>query len=350
MTRPGEERLDELNDRIEAALALAQSAVQSSRGKGGLGVSEAALLDHCAACLRRLDLEPKAEVELLSRAMALDPANPARLFLLAEAQRRSGRGEDAIASFNRYLERQPDDVNALSNVGALLLQADRNLDAMDVLQQVIGLAPGHLQGWINLATAHSKLNRWDDAEAAYRRVLELDPANDPARRGLNNVYARTVPRWHFVMMNDRRRNEVYQAAIERAIRLFREQHGRVPLVLEIGAGSGLLPMMAARAGAEHVVACEKVRPVAEVATAIVARNGFSSSITVHDKKSSDLAVDFDGETFFDTGPYVDSTCWAQAVQVEDPPHPVRQGQTFAVRVSQTRAEIRFAFAGGQPSN
>ncbi len=475
----------------EAALDLARSALNASRGGGGLGVSEVALLDHGAACFRRLELDPKAEVDLLTRAMALDPANSTRLFLLGEAQRRSGRGGDAIVMFRRFLERQPDDVNALSNVGALLLQADRNLDALTVLERVVALAPRHMHGWINLATIYSRLNRLDEAEDAYRRALDLEPSNQAAKQGLNNVYTRVVPRWHFVMMNDRRRNEAYQAAIERAILRFREANGRPPLVLEIGAGSGLLSMMAARAGAEHVVACEMVRPVAEVATGIVARNGLADRVTVHNKKSSDLVVgidlprradilvseifdagllgenvlaalsharehllrpdativparatvrmmpiespeiheyynasnanacgfdfepfnlfakvgydqlalrryafdaladpvavldfdfttdvpdrerlisvvpkrdgslhawtfwftlDFDGETFFDTGPYTASTCWAQAVQIEQQPRRVRPGEPVSVRVSQTRSEIRFAFDDGPTSN
>jgi tetratricopeptide (TPR) repeat protein len=475
----------------ESALDLAQSALTHSRGSGGLGVSEAALLDHAAACFRRLDLDPKAEVEYLSRAMLLDPSSDLRLFLLGEAQRRSGRGEDAVASFRRFLERHPGDVNALSNLGALLLQADRNADALEVLQKVVALAPRHLQGWINLATAFCKLNRLDESEDAYRRAVDLDPSNDAARRGLSNIYMRAVPRWHFVMMNDRRRNEAYQAAIERAIRRFREEHGRAPLVLEIGAGSGLLSMMAARAGAEHVVACEMVGTVAEVAIAIVARNGLADRVTVHNKRSSDLVVgvelprradilvseifdagllaenvlaalaharehlltpdativparatvwmmpiqssavrdlyrvsnangcgfdvepfnrfanigydqlalrryayaaladpvavldfdftvdvpnrerdfsvaltgdgsldawafwfrlDFDGETFFDTGPYTESTCWAQAVQVEEQPQQVQRGQALGVRVSQTRSEIRFVLADAPTPN
>ncbi|MEL7220183.1 MAG: 50S ribosomal protein L11 methyltransferase [Bacteroidota bacterium] len=44
--------------------------------------------------------------------------------------------------------------------------------------------------------------------------------------------------------------------------------------MDIGTGSGLLAMMAARAGAQEVVACEMNPLLAEAASQIVEQNGF----------------------------------------------------------------------------
>src|SRR5262249_36770306 len=55
-------------------------------------------------------------------------------------------------------------------------------------------------------------------------------------------------------------------------------------------GSGLLAMMAARAGAGHVTSCETNPLLAEVATQIVAAHGMSDVITVLPKRSTDLVV------------------------------------------------------------
>jgi hypothetical protein len=49
-------------------------------------------------------------------------------------------------------------------------------------------------------------------------------------------------------------------------------------------------MMAARAGAEHVTACEAVGALADIAKEIVALNGLSDRITIIHKHSSDLVM------------------------------------------------------------
>lgn len=67
-------------------------------------------------------------------------------------------------------------------------------------------------------------------------------------------------------------------------------HNRKPYVLDIGCGTGLLSLQAARAGAEHVYACEMFSGWAEIATKNVKENGFESVITVFNKHSSSLSV------------------------------------------------------------
>ena len=86
-----------------------------------------------------------------------------------------------------------------------------------------------------------------------------------------------VPRFHATMLQDAARNRVYRAAIEQIV------PGR--RVLDIGTGSGLLAMMAARAGAASVVACEQDPRLARTAREIIARNGLADRITVIDKPS-----------------------------------------------------------------
>jgi tetratricopeptide (TPR) repeat protein len=424
-------------------------------------------------------------IEMFEKAQRFDPTGVDRLFHIAEAQRLSGRSVDAMTTLRGYLAVRPDDINARSNLGAMLLQAGWVSESAETLRAVVDAAPDHLQAWINLATTMVKLDRLKEAEDAFQRALAIQPGNPLATLGLNNLYTMVVPRWHFVMMNDRRRNEAYDRAITRAIRQKTEATGRPPLVLEIGTGSGLLSMMAARAGAEHVVTCEVLKPVADAAVAIIEKNGLSGRITVHNKPSSELVsgfdlprkadilvseifdagllgenvlpavsqarqflladdaivvpgratvwmvpiqsneihelyrasndnacgfdldlfnrfakeayeqlplrryefdalaaptavlefdfagdvpdrelivpitptrdgvlhawafwfvIDFDGETFFDTGPYSEATCWSQAVQVDSKPRQLKASVELKVSVTQTRQSIRFAFA------
>ena len=85
--------------------------------------------------------------------------------------------------------------------------------------------------------------------------------------------------WHFAMLNDVDRNEKFDAAIRAAVARVRAASAAASAdnpvcVLDLGSGSGLLAMMASRAGADVVHAIEQSDLLSEVGPSIVARNGF----------------------------------------------------------------------------
>lgn len=94
---------------------------------------------------------------------------------------------------------------------------------------------------------------------------------------------RTIPRWHFAMLNDRARNDLFALALQRRVRP--GSH-----VLDIGSGTGLLAMMAVEAGASHVTTCEANPLLAEVSRQVVSAHGMADAITVVAKRSTDLVI------------------------------------------------------------
>jgi SAM-dependent methyltransferase len=113
------------------------------------------------------------------------------------------------------------------------------------------------------------------------KALRSAPDDAAVRSLVSGILSQGVPRWHFNLVRDAARNAAYEAALGRAVT------GQTR-VLEIGAGSGILAMMAARAGARNVVTCETVPAIAEAAREIVALNGFADRVRVVAKKSYDL--------------------------------------------------------------
>ena len=136
---------------------------------------------------------------------------------------------------------------------------------------------------VHLAMVMIGKNNPDEARRLAGKALALAPHCGEIAARATEVLNRAVPDWHFSIVRDQRRNDAYEAALRRMVK-------PDDLVLEIGAGSGLLSMMAARAGAERVVACEMSAAVAESAEIVVRTNGLSDKVRIVPKHSRDLAV------------------------------------------------------------
>jgi type II protein arginine methyltransferase len=178
------------------------------------------------------------------------------------------------------------DLDALIEKGSLLHRLGKSKDAIPYFNAAQRIAPDNQLVLTNLAVALAGSGQRHDAVVAFRRILQLNPENEYVRHQLRRLISTIVPFWHARMLNDTTRNDAFERAIQAGI----AKEGRHARVLDIGAGSGLLSMMAARAGATNIVACERVPIIAEAAERIVALNGLEGAIRVIDKASSDLTV------------------------------------------------------------
>jgi Ribosomal protein L11 methyltransferase (PrmA) len=131
--------------------------------------------------------------------------------------------------------------------------------------------------------AHLENKQFADALDCFDLALCLEAENPKAQRGRNQAYCQIIPRWHFEMLNDELRNSAFEKALANAIT-------DETIVLDIGSGTGLLAMMAARAGAKKTITCEMVAPLAELARETIKRNGLADRIVTLDKKSTALVV------------------------------------------------------------
>lgn len=141
---------------------------------------------------------------------------------------------------------------------------------------------------ITMADALRNAGKAEQAAALARTVLAAPgqpPATTAAARA---ILAAGIPVWHASMLADSARNDAFEAAIVRAL-------GPATRVLDIGAGSGLLSLIAARAGATSVVACEANPALAATAAEIVVANGYAEKIRVLAKRSTDLDAGADLE-------------------------------------------------------
>lgn len=106
------------------------------------------------------------------------------------------------------------------------------------------------------------------------RLDHLGATDDKSNR-------RDFPAWHFAMLNDEKRN----GAIESAIAAL-DLQGKT--VFEIGTGSGIVALLFAKHGAEHVFTCEMNPNLARVAEEIIAQSPYRNRITVLQMPSWDV--------------------------------------------------------------
>lgn len=97
--------------------------------------------------------------------------------------------------------------------------------------------------------------------------------------------AHRLSSWYVPMLGDLRRNQAYRGAIEKTL-----ANHPAELVLDIGAGCGLLAMMAAQAGARQVIGCESHPAIFKAGKEVVALNGFDEKIVLLDKDCRDMKV------------------------------------------------------------
>jgi type II protein arginine methyltransferase len=176
-----------------------------------------------------------------------------------------------VPSFDR-LDGSTLATESLSTAAQSLCDAFASAAPADPASHLVGLAQVlRARGWHD-----------DAARMAARALVRATPGTESAARA-TELLARGIPRWHFPLVHDAARAEAYDRAIRRAV-----QPGM--LVLDIGTGSGLLAMLAARAGAAQVVACEQDPVLALVARENVRRNRLADRVTIVAKHSKALAV------------------------------------------------------------
>jgi protein arginine N-methyltransferase 7 len=118
------------------------------------------------------------------------------------------------------------------------------------------------------------------------RAVSMAPRNEEVHALAAEIFSHDVPTYYFSMVRDRARHKIYEMAFRRAIRPGSR-------VLDIGAGTGLFAMMAARAGAAEVVTCEQNTAVAAAVSAVIAKNDLSDRVRVVAKHSADLEIGVD---------------------------------------------------------
>jgi len=133
-----------------------------------------------------LEKDPAAAVAPLRKAAELLPSQTRPRFLLGLALERSGDAAGATASFEAASHLDPNDVEAVTHLGAMYLRNARPAEAEAKLRHALELQPQSpmaLQGLAQTLDVQKK----PDAADAYRNYLAAQPGDDAARNRLIHI-------------------------------------------------------------------------------------------------------------------------------------------------------------------
>ena len=116
--------------------------------------------------------------------------DPQALFAQAVAHHQAGRFAEAIAGYQGFLELQPKNVEARSNLGAALAHEGRYAEAIEQYRAALALEPGRVAVRLNLALALYKAWEIAPAAAELEKVVAAQPDQKNARLLLADCFLR----------------------------------------------------------------------------------------------------------------------------------------------------------------
>lgn len=136
--------------------------------------------------------QPDNALPYADKAVKLDPRNPQAHTNLGSVYSALGRHDDAVAEYLQANELLPPTPQVLLNLADSLLKSKQFEQAANTLDQLIKVEPS-ARAYERLGTTQFRLRKYDEAQAAFLKSLELDPNHYPALNGaaiclLNKFY------------------------------------------------------------------------------------------------------------------------------------------------------------------
>lgn len=123
-------------------------------------------------------------------AVQCDPKQILAQLALAEALSEKGNLTEALAVYTRVLNLEPGNMSALRGAAAIYLHGKIHNKAVEVLEQLIRLAPSDPQLHADLGSEYVAVGNTEGAEKQFQEALRLKPNQPSALLGLANVYLR----------------------------------------------------------------------------------------------------------------------------------------------------------------
>jgi tetratricopeptide (TPR) repeat protein len=122
----------------------------------------------------------KQELEHLKAVIALDPANVDIVGLAAQEAIKGGLVDEGMALLSKLDAAQVKDPAVFFNVGVLLLNQNKQGEAIPFFTKSVEADPAFVDGYLQRALAHYGQGKTAEAKADFQKVLEIAPGTPQA--------------------------------------------------------------------------------------------------------------------------------------------------------------------------
>ncbi len=123
--------------------------------------------------------------------LAQDPERAA--IVKGSELQREGKSAEAIEIFSDILRKNPNSVNALRHLAVAYWQGSKRMDdAHALLRRATEIAPDYTGAWLTMGALFMQMNKYVEAIDAFAKAAELEPRNAEAWVGLGSANSRAM--------------------------------------------------------------------------------------------------------------------------------------------------------------
>jgi tetratricopeptide (TPR) repeat protein len=132
--------------------------------------------EYFAKVLYKLDRLGESEVQA-AKAAALAPQRPGPNLILAQIYKDKGDNDKAWAALVKERSLAPTDVRVLGRIASLAVEMGKPDEAISATEAIVKEHPDDAEAWVVLGGLYADKGQLDRSEQAFRKVVDLDPAN-----------------------------------------------------------------------------------------------------------------------------------------------------------------------------
>ena len=191
------------DDATAAQIDAARKALRAGQFSSALALFEAILADNTSAIEKFSDAyvealqgraedliatDPESARELLLKALSIKPSNVAVLSRLGFIYLQDNRYTQAIDTYRKVTELDPQQPNAFFNLGYIYAVTEDYTRAKEMYTRVVELAPAFLdEALFNLAMVQEQLGERRQSLKSLERAIKINPDNASALAYLNQI-------------------------------------------------------------------------------------------------------------------------------------------------------------------